>query len=263
VPLYDSAVDRLERECTGSAYLGMIARSLQGETFIHMGDLPRLRVMVDQAQHRYWELGNAHGNQVVRLQRAIVHMADDEPARARALLDLVERDNPKDGFFYLHYGHMENRARLSLYEGDLDGAIDGLEARWPKMMASGIVWVPSVACRAWSVRGNLHAAKLAATGDPGARAKVTESLNKLARAKLPQAEAEHRQLAAALARADGREAEATELVAEAGRRFTENSQFLRGAIAGKAAGGLDWDGVFRERVIAAPERWARAFAPSW
>lgn len=262
VPLFDRAVDRLERECTGTAYLGMIARSLQGETFIHMGDLPRLRVMVGAAQHRYWELGNAHGNQVVRLQQAMVHMADDQPGRARTLLDLVDRDNPKDGFFYLHYGQMENSARLSLYEGDLDGAIAGLEARWPRMMASGIVWVPSVACRAWSVRGNLHAAKLVATGDAAARARVMEALAKLARARVPQAEAEHRQLSAALARADGRMDDAARLSAEAGARFAANSQHLRGAIATRAAGGAGWEAVFRERVIAAPDRWAKAFAPA-
>jgi tetratricopeptide (TPR) repeat protein len=269
VPLFDRSVDRLERECVGAAYLGLIARSLQGETFIHVGDLPRLRQMVETARHRYWELGNAHGSQVVRLQDAILRMAADAPDAARGLLDLVARDNPTDGFFYLHYGQMENAARLSAYQGDVDDAIDRLEAGWPAMMASGIVWVPSVACRAWSVRGNLYAARLRATGgrDAVARARVDEAIRKLGGYRIPQAIAERQQLLASRSVADGQRGAAVELARDASARFAANHQHLRAAVAARTADRLAGDGnagaeVFVDRGVAAPDRWCRAFAPA-
>ena len=81
-----------------------------------------------------------------------------------------------------------------------------------------------------------------------------EALARLARANIPEAEAEHRQLAAALALAEGRTGEAMALAGEAATRFAENSQHLRGAVAVRAAGRPGWKTVFRGR-------WVKALAP--
>ncbi len=269
-PLFDRCIERLQT-CEGSAWLGMLARSLQGETLIHLGELPRLRLLIDSAQHRYWELGNLHGAQVVRLQEAVLRMSDDQPDRAHVLLERVDQENTKEGFFYLHYGQMENAARLSLYQGDLEGAARGLMERWPRMMASGIAWVPSVASRAWSVRGNIEAARLAASHgtDASARAVVREALSKLARTSAPVAVAEHRQLSGALAAAEGRRADAVRLATEAAACFRGNHQHLRAAIAARGAaivGEGDTDAAARAvaaLAISAPAAWSRAFSPAF
>jgi tetratricopeptide (TPR) repeat protein len=279
-----SAFDHCERalaifreRCRGTDWEKVTVESFALTALAHMGELrqlaSRLPTAIEDADARddlYASMGFRMG------APAIVLLADDQPAEARALADRAIAAWPPGRFLVQHYLHLVSTVQTQLYEGDGGGAWQTVNAAWDSLRTAGILIIGCVRVELLHLRG--RAALAALRSDPARYGRVVGDVRRivrrLRRERLPSAATFADLLAAGLAVCTDRRDEVLSALAIAGRAADAADLHLHAAAAAiRAADGaptshrtsaaraarawLDEQGVRR------PEAFVGMVAPGW
>ncbi|MCP4873198.1 MAG: serine/threonine-protein kinase PknK [Proteobacteria bacterium] len=177
----DRGLDLLREHCAGGMFATTIGEQAAGITRLELGRLGELRRTSLVGAQRAVERGNFSRGAFSAAFLSHVALADDEPERARALLEPV-RERLKDHRFHQqHWLVLAAETRRDLYEGRVPEACARWMAAWPEVSESYLLYLKESAIRVRRLRGPLLAAdgatkeackvaaKLSKAGWPGAR----------------------------------------------------------------------------------------------
>ncbi len=209
-----------------------------------------------------------------------VHLADDDPARAREELGRLMRRWAHEGFYVQHMNRLYDEAQIDLYEGKGLAAWNRLAEKWSLVEQSHLLRVQQVRIflghlRARSALVAAAQAAAAQVADPGPFLRAAERYARaLLRERADWAEALARLVCAGLAAARGDGAGAAELLRDAAARCDATAMRLYAECARRRLGELrggdegarlmaEADSWMAGQGVVSPERMAALLVPGF
>ncbi|WP_224363745.1 serine/threonine-protein kinase [Hyalangium versicolor] len=272
--LLREATTVLQGRCAGVPWELDFARTQWAIVLWQLGEVPRLATLVKSLIEDARERGNLHCETMVRLTTDyLVHLAADEPERARETLRTAMRDWPQRTYQVQHYRDSAAQVRLALYQGERQRALSVIRGRRFLLLRSGLMRVPAlrIESRYWGALVELEAAP---RGDKGVLRQVLRAARALEHERLNWAAAPFGTLLrAGVAWRQGNEAEALRwlcLAEEAARAhgmalIMTSIQRRRGELLGGDEGQAlihQADAWMARQSVRAPERLPAIVIPS-
>ncbi|HEX8703727.1 MAG TPA: protein kinase [Myxococcaceae bacterium] len=150
----------LQERCAGVPWELDFGRIQWATCLWQLGELRKLATLVSTLLEDARERGNLHCETMVRLtSEYLVHLAGDEPERARETLRLGMQRWTQRTYHVQHYRESAARIRLALYLGDGEQARSVSRARRGRLLRSGLMRVHAlrVEARYWDALAGLAA----------------------------------------------------------------------------------------------------------
>jgi hypothetical protein len=268
----DEAIDLLEREARG-AWWEITSAQIIGESALYwLGDLPQLRVRVEDRVASAQMRGDLFAVVTRRAGglSAIGRLAADDPDRAAAELDEALTRWTRVGVHVQHWYAMQARVQIDLYCGEAARLWRRLEQDWPMLERSHLHRVQPMRVTSHWRRG---AAAVAASVEDSAAIDIARTqVDRLKREAMRWSDVLAALLAAAVAHRRGHDEEAAHHLHEATKAGTKAEMELLVAIASRrlgqllggdegAAGIEHADAWLRVRGVQRPERFCDALLP--
>ncbi len=150
----------LQEQCAGVPWELDYGRLQWATCLYQLGELRQLATLVSTLLEDARERGNLHCETMVRLtSEYLVHLAADEPERARETLRTGMQRWTQRTYHVQHYRESAAQVRLALYEGDGPKALAITRARRGQLLRSGLMRVHAlrVEARYWDALAALAA----------------------------------------------------------------------------------------------------------
>ncbi|MBN1206159.1 MAG: protein kinase [Myxococcaceae bacterium] len=158
--LLREAATLLQERCAGVPWELDLARTQQAACLWQLGELQQLTALVRSLLEDARERGNLHCETMVRLTSDyFVHLAADEPARARETLRVAMRAWTQRSYHLQHYRESAAQVRIALYLGEGPRALEIIRGRRFLLWRSGLMRVQAfrVEARYWGALALLAA----------------------------------------------------------------------------------------------------------
>jgi hypothetical protein len=150
----------LQERCAGVPWELDFGRIQWATCLWQTGELRQLATLVSSLLEDARERGNLHCETMVRLtSEYLVHLAADEPERARETLSMGMRRWTQRTYDVQHYRESASQVRLALYLGDGKQALAITQARRGRLIRSGLMRVHAlrIEARYWDALAALAA----------------------------------------------------------------------------------------------------------
>jgi hypothetical protein len=270
----DAGAALLAERWRGAAFETLTARVMALRAIEELGDMRELARRARDLVRSAAELGAVYGEIGASQHLATAALAQDDVAAARPLARKAAAMWTRGGFHLQHLYALRAEAWCDLYEGDVRGACDRVQAMWSSLRRSRLLRVSLPRIDAHDLRARLAIALAAAGAATTARQLrgAERDVRLLACERRDDAAARAYLLAAGIATVRGARADAAQLVSRAGdvaRRagmqlHAVTADYRRGQLLDGAEGcALVTDADRRMRVLGVerPDRWVRVYAP--
>jgi eukaryotic-like serine/threonine-protein kinase len=259
----------IRERCTGAHWELANTRLARHWALIYRGELGELRARIDDELHDAAETGDVFTSSNLRISLCnLAWLARDEPALAEQQLARGMTEWPGRGFQIQHFDEMQSSTHIDLYAGRGARAHERIEAIWPALERSLILYVQQPRIEAWFLRAS--AALAGQSSLPLAR----RAARRIARERVlwaaPLADLILAAVAAQEGNADVQEAQLRRAIAgfdTAGMAAHAAAARMRlGALVGGDSGAaLSREGCeqLSARGIERPDRWAAMWAPGF
>ncbi len=158
--LLREAATLLQERCAGVPWELDFARTQQAACLWQLGELQQLTGLVRSLLEDARERGNLHCETMVRLTSDyLLHLAADEPERARETLRVAMRGWTQRSYHLQHYRESAAQVRIALYLGEGPRALEILRGRRFLLWRSGLMRVQAlrIEARYWGALAALAA----------------------------------------------------------------------------------------------------------
>ena len=142
----------LRRHAVGTTWELSSAQNFVLGSLMYLGNLVevrrRLPILIAEAQDR----ANLYSEVHLRTRQNLIHLASDDPDRARADIDYAMSRWSHRGYHVQHYNSMLARAQIELYWGNAEKAWRLVESEWKELQRSMLLRIQVVRVEATYLR---------------------------------------------------------------------------------------------------------------
>jgi serine/threonine protein kinase len=238
----------LREDCVGTAYeLATCHLVVLGSHYMRGTWLEFIR-RADAALREALERGNRYQSVGLRTHTQMARLVEDDSDGARREIQCVRDEWPQDGFHMQHLAIFLGEARVHLYCDDGEAAVKHIEAMWPDLKKSMLLFARFVRVESVWLRARSYALAYAQTQNPRYKSGALRDIAELESLEFLAASGHAHFVRASIAAADGEKQRAVEILRRAASSYEQDHIPFFAAIARYRIGQLTDDPLEVERA---------------